>query len=831
MDDPDLTPALRRELAELEAISFVAHRDAGAALAALTEYGEAAALAWLRAARTLFEHDRDAGKAYIRGSAEVAEAAGELLPWVERMLRFAQWRGSWRAVEGAMEHLAPAYRLLGRAGALAWLDLGLLWCGRGLEAGAAYFAQPVATLMGPSGDVTALRALLAPAEALYGERRLPLAIYLAGAPRARDLLGADALAVWARRGADVLQAGRLRGEAYFRLESEESRDVLLQHLPGYRLPEHRRVLGLVLAAWLGEAYELRVSEWSPEQGRPFVETDGAALYVPAAMAQREEAWLAVLHAAGHLRFDGCERGAIDELHRRADLAQPSLDADRRVTWRPLFAPYGADMVRFQLIFDLCEDHRIDAALARVIPNYLPRLLAAARAANVPEGPAGAYFRAAAQGLEALAQGGGGMLAVLAQSSATLVDAWALAQELYDEGSFPPMTLAQRAAAYLPWRGPNAARAVYPRARSGARAEDAVDASQPQPAEPSSAGRKDRPEAGDERELDTLAEQTAGSGGRVGAGVPQPARFAARVRAAAVGVQGLPYAEWDYRESAYKARWAWVQERTLSERDETGAQACLARHAPVLARLKRALQAQQPRRPAPRRRQWEGDELDLDAALEFIAERKAGLAPKPAVYRQRRLLQRDASVLLLADLSTSIMQPATAGGRVVDSLRAAMLLFAESLEAVGDPYALCGFASKYRDGVSFYTLKDFDAPLTADVRAQLGGLSGRLATRMGAALRHAVTRFDGRCARQLLLIVSDGRPADYDDGGDERYLMEDTRMAVKEAVDAGVHPFCLTLDAGGTDYLPRVFGPGHYLVLDRIEALPQKLPEIYLRLRR
>jgi nitric oxide reductase NorD protein len=57
------------------------------------------------------------------------------------------------------------------------------------------------------------------------------------------------------------------------------------------------------------------------------------------------------------------------------------------------------------------------------------------------------------------------------------------------------------------------------------------------------------------------------------------------------------------------------------------------------------------------------------------------------------------------------------------------------------------------------------------------------------------------------------------------------MAMKEAVDAGVHPFCITLDTSGSEYLPAIFGPGHYLVLDNVDDLPRRLPEIYLRLRR
>ena len=173
------------------------------------------------------------------------------------------------------------------------------------------------------------------------------------------------------------------------------------------------------------------------------------------------------------------------------------------------------------------------------------------------------------------------------------------------------------------------------------------------------------------------------------------------------------------------------------------------------------------------------------------------------------------VTLLADMSTSIMQHLPeGGGRLVDRVRAGVLLFAESMEEVGDAYSIAGFCSKYRDNVSYYTIKGFDEPLTQDIRSQIGGMSGRPATRMGAAIRHATSSFSGvESRRRLLLILSDGRPEDYDDGGDRRYLHEDTRMAVKEAVARGVHPFCITVDTMANQYLPQIFGKGHYLVLD------------------
>ena len=65
-------------------------------------------------------------------------------------------------------------------------------------------------------------------------------------------------------------------------------------------------------------------------------------------------------------------------------------------------------------------------------------------------------------------------------------------------------------------------------------------------------------------------------------------------------------------------------------------------------------------------------------------------------------------------------------------------------------------------------------------------------------------------------------------GDERSLVADAHMAATAAIDAGVHPFCLTLEGGGAECLPRRFGAGHGLVLDPLEARPQRLPEICLR---
>ncbi len=836
--DPPLT--VEAGLQYLEAVSFVAHRDARAVLPALSAFSVDTQLYWLDAARTLFFYDRDAGKAFMHHTAASIACTGTVREWVAQAVSFTQRRGAWKALEAFMAQFDEVYQAWGAGGEAEWYRLGHTWLGRHLDSGVAYFCTSWATLSGGEG-IAGVRALLAPAERLFQERRLALGSYIGGAVQVRQLIGDAGLATWARRGADILQAGRQRGEAFFQLQSDESLAILLENTPGLQMREHVRLFQLLAYVWFGEDFPFADSGWRPDYGRPFIETDARGLFVPVVMADHEEAVLAVLHACGHLYFHSYARHCIEALFRQAGMDSPPLDAEQRIEWPSLFARYGEDGVRFRLLFDLCEDLRVDVAIDRIVPGYLHRLHRKAAGQPLPTGAAAAYYRLALESVAGVVAGESASmpdacLVPLLSADATIADAFRIANTLYDAQTLPPVTQAEHEAAFLPGRGPNVTRPIYPREHpqdtDGPGTVHDVKgepAQQPRPEEtriPPSVTSNDP-------DLDIPTQDTAGSGGRIGVGIPQPARVYGRGYGHQYGTRGVAYREWDYRDNSYKPDWAWVQVRELEERDPVRATQILAGHATVLTRLRKALERQKPNRRSPLRRQREGDELDLEATIEYVTERRAGRSPRPHVYRRRVMQTHETAALLLADLSTSIMTAAAhGGGRVVDRLRAGMLLFAEALDSVGDACAIAGFASKYRDNVSYYRIKGFETPLSAEIRATIAGLTGRLATRMGAAIRHALTEFDGATAsRRLLLILSDGRPADYDDGGDMRYLHEDTRMAVKEALDAGVHPFCVTLDPSGSEYLPSIFGPGHYMILDRVDDLPRRLPEVYLRLRR
>ena len=702
-----------------------------------------------------------------------------------------------------------------------------------------FFATPVLEISGRGGGIAAIEALNTPAEELYESRKLQLATFLPGAIRVRNLLGAQAVLPWAMRGADIMQSGRTRGEAYFRLESEESLALLLENMQGYKLADRNRLLGILIDVWFGEGMELKESTWSPEKGRPFMEMDGESLYFPAVMGNREEAILSVLHAAGHMRYGTFDRAAMKQMFADAKVAFPEEGA---VSWAPIFMPFGEDAMRFQLIFDLCEDLRIESRLQKEIPNYFQRLLSNARATLGRHPESAEYYELALATAEDALRAARGQpvldarFAPLYESSATLANAYRIAGAIYAENTLPRVTDGEAfTAAFLPGRGPNTTRVAHPQDNP-----DENSQSQPGAQEENQPDEQGEDENESQQESETGEEQeggekqeTAGTGDTSGSARRAENRPDGQQTGRGPADKGVPYPEWDYRESRYKKNWSWVQEKRLGESNMTETNRLMKQYSNAMKRLKKAIQSQKPTRMSPKVKQLDGDEIDLNAVVEYVSEKRAGRSPTPAIYRRREQRQREISVILLADMSTSIMQHLPeGGGRLVDRIRAGVLLFAEGMEEVGDNYAIAGFCSKYRDNVSYYNIKDFDETYNDDVRSQIGGMSGRLATRMGAAIRHATKHFERvESRRRLLLLLSDGRPEDYDDGGDRRYLHEDTRMAVKEAVAKGVHPFCITVDTMANQYLPQIFGAGHYLVLDQINSLPNKLPEIYLKLRK
>jgi nitric oxide reductase NorD protein len=290
--------------------------------------------------------------------------------------------------------------------------------------------------------------------------------------------------------------------------------------------------------------------------------------------------------------------------------------------------------------------------------------------------------------------------------------------------------------------------------------------------------------------------------------------------------GIPLPEWDWKRRLMKADFCRLQTMVAREAEPQPLPERLRRHARKLKNQFAAL--------APVRRwqkaQPEGSELDIDACVRITADRLAGFHFSGAgAYLNHRPTERDLACLVLADLSLSTDAHANDEQKVIDVIRDSLMLFGEALAATGDAFAFYGFSSLKRGNVRFHEIKRFDRPLDAVARGRIAALKPGYYTRMGAAVRRATQLLDKQPAnRRLLLILSDGKPHDIDlyEG---RYGIEDTRMALIEAREAGLKPFCVTIDREGTNYLPHLFGPAGYTVVRRPEELPDRLPHLYSQL--
>ncbi|MBL0142597.1 MAG: VWA domain-containing protein [Betaproteobacteria bacterium] len=291
-----------------------------------------------------------------------------------------------------------------------------------------------------------------------------------------------------------------------------------------------------------------------------------------------------------------------------------------------------------------------------------------------------------------------------------------------------------------------------------------------------------------------------------------------------------YPEWDYQLGADRPDWVTVLERPAPAGDAATIDAVIAAHRPLVSRLRRLIEALRPQGAKRLRRQEEGDEIDLEAALRAVVDLRMNRAPDTRIHKRTVRHTRDLAVTLLLDLSQSTNETMRGGHTTVLALtREATALLADAMARLGDPFAIHGFASDGRHEVEYLRFKDAGEPWAAPAKARLAGMTGRLSTRMGAAIRHAGALLARQPhKRKLLIVLTDGAPSDVD-VRDPQYLRADARKAVEALARDGVGTYCISLDPAADDYVSRIFGANRYAVVDRVEHLPERLPLLYLGL--
>ena len=326
-----------------------------------------------------------------------------------------------------------------------------------------------------------------------------------------------------------------------------------------------------------------------------------------------------------------------------------------------------------------------------------------------------------------------------------------------------------------------------------------------------------------------------------------------------------YDEWDFRADDYRPRWCVVQEKQISAGDARFFQDTLRANSGLMEQIRRQFESVRPEMYRRVKHLPEGEDVDFDAALEAVVDIRSRRTPNERIYWRRNKAERDVAVVFLLDMSASTAEAVeearregadwdvpsdpvaytlwlrTRRGegakrqykRIIDVEKESMVLLMTALDAIGDRYGVYGFSGFGRENVEFYVIKEPEEQMSDKVKRRLDKVSPLHATRMGPAIRHATTKLEQIDAKtKFLFVLSDGRPQDRGysrEGVEKEYAVQDTRMALLEARQKDITPFCLTVDRQGHDYMRTMAGDMGYEVLPDVMDLPRRLPALYRRL--
>ncbi|WP_280399850.1 nitric oxide reductase activation protein NorD [Nocardia carnea] len=305
-------------------------------------------------------------------------------------------------------------------------------------------------------------------------------------------------------------------------------------------------------------------------------------------------------------------------------------------------------------------------------------------------------------------------------------------------------------------------------------------------------------------------------------LPTPIRFVDDAPGATLGFGGAFFPEWDVHARRYRPDWCRVLDFPLTA--EADISAAAVAHDRVLARRLARIGLG----PTVRRGRPDGDELDLEAAIDLLIDLRSGYAPAENVYLETRTLDRNLGVLVLVDASGSTSDADPDGLAVHEHHRRAAATLAATLEELGDRVGVYAFRSEGRAAVHLSAIKTFEQRFGAAERARLQQLRPSGYTRLGAGIRGAarILETESGTPYRLLVVLSDGVP--YDHGYEGRYAEADVRKALAELRGDGIACLCLSLGASTeTDALDRVFGSAGYASAAALPELSPRMDELFL----
>src|SRR5712692_2437718 len=541
------------------------------------------------------------------------------------------------------------------------------------------------------------------AAALAYLRRAPEVIELAdpGSPAL-----AERFEKWYRGGMDVLAYNHEAARAYFAVETRKALEAVEEAASGVALRSVARMLKLFAEGLSGQPVTIRSLD-EGDKGVPHTRasSEGATISLPTRMRRypsREENLrvykVMTAHEAGHLEYGtfALQMSRLTDLAAQASLRYGRALASTLASLEEFFRLYPQPLL-IRDLWMMAEDARIEACLRAEYPGLRRDMETVVReeisrrslthGMSIREMVVEVLLQMSAGdseevrvpvALEDVVGRAWAQLRAVAQSYATAEDAvravhraYVLIEELTaeevpalpdgasedSEQAAQPRVGEEQGGTYRPvtglaFRGAmDAERIREPQdemcaeqADSGIREREGVRG------EPSLAGGS-RSQQGP-RVLRDAAAVPAPMEGRSGTSsltedvTVVPDEGAGHVLPVLPGAKAFLYDEWDSRIQDYRTRWCRVIEQAASEGTEEFFERTRSRYGGVVSLIRRYFEGIRP--PALRRirRQADGDEVDIEAAVEALVERRTRAGPSDFVYIRRDRRDRDVAAVFL-----------------------------------------------------------------------------------------------------------------------------------------------------------------------------------------
>ena len=137
-----------------------------------------------------------------------------------------------------------------------------------------------------------------------------------------------------------------------------------------------------------------------------------------------------------------------------------------------------------------------------------------------------------------------------------------------------------------------------------------------------------------------------------------------------------YPEWDHGRQHYRKNWCVMREKSVPPVHDDFVQQTLDKHAGLVRHLRRKFEALRDENRFEKR-QPQGDEIDIDALVEALADARDGREMSDRLFVRQHRAERNIAVAFLVDMSGSTK------GWINEAEREALVLLCEALELLGD----------------------------------------------------------------------------------------------------------------------------------------------------